>query len=130
MAQFFGIDLTVAGIAVLLAKALLAFILIVIADEIIAHQFEWKHTLIMALLALFATPIVTTLMYQSINITIPFFDLLVSLTIWVVAGEILLREGDWQTKLKVALLAFVGFTLISYFGDPYITNFVTTYVVS
>lgn len=130
MAQFFGIDLTIAGIVVLLAKAFLAFVLIVLSDFVIAHQFEWKHTLIMALLALFATPIVTTLMYQSLNITIPFFDLLVSLAIWVVAGEILLPEGDWQTKLKVALLAFVGFTLISTFGDAYITDFVTTRVVS
>lgn len=130
MAAFFGLDLTASGIVTLLVKSLLAFLLIVISDKVIAHEFEWKHTLIMALLALFATPIVSYLMQQSLNIGIPFFDLIASLIIWVIAGEILLPEGDWETKLKVTLVAFVGYTLIANFGDAYITSFVRTFVVS
>lgn len=125
---FFGIDLTVAGLVALLLKSVIAFLVITLADKIIGHEFNPSHTAIMALLALFATPIVTTLIEQSFNIGIPFFGLAVSLIVWVISGEILLGEGNWEEKLKVIVAAYIVFTLLSFGLEAQLQNFVATYV--
>ena len=130
MVAFFGLDLTILGIVTLLLEAVIAFLVITLADKIIGHEFHPGHTAIMALLALVASPIVTTLMLQSLSIPIPYFDLIVSLLVWVVAGEILLGEGNWEAKLKVALIAYIAFTLVSFGLEAPLQNFVRTYVVS
>ncbi|MBI2578706.1 MAG: hypothetical protein HYW26_03275 [Candidatus Aenigmarchaeota archaeon] len=125
---FFGIELTVAGIVTLLLKAIIAFLVITLADKIIGHEFNPGHTAIIALLALFATPIVTSLFEQYYSVSIPFLGLAVSLVVWVISGEILLGEGNWEEKLKVIVVAYVAFTLISFGLEAPLQNFVTTYV--
>lgn len=108
----------------LLISSLVAFIAIVIADKLIAHNFEAKHSFIMAIVALFATPIVIGFILGML--ALPLFvvagveiisGLLLPLVVWIVLGELLL-ESDRMTKLKVVIIAFVVYLVLSIFLTP------------
>ncbi|MBI4018387.1 MAG: hypothetical protein HY368_02160 [Candidatus Aenigmarchaeota archaeon] len=128
MAVFFGVDLSTAGILALLIKSVLAFLVITLADSVIGHEFRPTHTAVISLLALFAAPIVTTLMNQAFSLPL-YVDLLISLIVWIIAGEILLEEADMMTKLKVMVVAYAVFTVASFALDAPIMNFVTGYII-
>lgn len=108
----------------LLISSLVAFIAIVIADKLIAHNFEAKHSFIMAIVALFATPIVIGFILGML--ALPLFvvagvevisGLLLPLVVWIALGELLL-ESDRMTKLKVVIIAFVVYLVLSIFLTP------------
>ena len=108
----------------LLISSLVAFIAIVIADKLIANNFEAKHSFIMAIVALFATPIVIGFILGML--ALPLFvvagvevisGLLLPLVVWIALGELLL-ESDRMTKLKVVIIAFVVYLILSIFLTP------------
>ncbi len=113
------IPTSVGGVIGLLIDALLTFAIIVLIDKIIAHEMELKHALIMALVAYFITPIMMFALVAVIPGTMSFVILgfIVPLLIWVLLGELLLH-GDFGTKLKVAVVAFVVYFILTYAGIP------------
>jgi len=59
-----GIPLSLGGIIATFVNALIAFVAITIADKFIGHNFEPKRTFIMAVVALFLAPIVSTFAWR------------------------------------------------------------------
>lgn len=93
-----------------LINTLLAFAAVVLADRIIAHEMEAKRALVIAVISLFATP----LLAPYLGIYDRGVAILLSLVVWVVMGEILFH-ADFQTKLKVMGVAFLVYYILSIF---------------
>ena len=115
---------TVPYIISTLVNALIAFVAIVLVDRIIAHNFDAKHALIMALVALFLAPVLSSYVLAYSGLSIQYFsDYIFPFMLWIILGEILLK-ADMRTKLKVAAVAFVVYIAASYFLSPMIINMI------
>ena len=118
-----GVPLSPAGVVALLAQALVTALAILIADRLIAHNFEVKHALMMAFGAYFLTPLAAAgIALAGINIPALVAAYLAPLAVWAILGEILL-ESDWMTKFKVAGVAFAVYLILQQVH-------VTTYIVA
>lgn len=114
------IPLTVGGIIATLVNVLIIFVALVIADKVIAHSVDVKRLLVMALIAFFLAPIVGSLIAS--YIAIPYLGLILPLVIWIILGELLIKEADMKTKLKVVVVAFVVYTFLSLYLTPVIIS--------
>lgn len=112
------IPLTVGGIVADIVSMLIIFAALVIADKIIAHSVDAKRLLIMSVIAFFVAPIVGSLIAG--YIAIPFIGYILPLIVWIILGELLIKEADMKTKLKVIIVAFIVYILLSMFVAPYI----------
>jgi len=100
-----------------LLSALVAWIAIMISNKVIAHNVDAKRGLVMSIIALFIVPIIGAF----IALPIPFFGAyILPLIVWIILGEVLLRGEGATTKLKVVIVAFVVYILLSIFVAPYI----------
>ena len=114
------VPLSVGGIIALLVNALVAFVALVIADKVIAHSIDAKRLLIMSIVALFITPIVGALVLGYVSIPIVVSSYLLPLVVWIILGEILIKETGMKAKLKLIVVAFVVYLILSTFAAPYI----------
>lgn len=114
------VPMTLGGIVATLINVLIIFLALVIADKVIAHNINVKRLLIMALIAFFLTPIVGSLIAG--YIAIPYLGLILPLIVWVILGELLIKEADMKTKLKVVVVAFVVYTFLSLYLTPAIVS--------
>lgn len=108
------IPTTIGGVIALLVQILIIWIVVVLADKVIAHQIHAKRALILAVLAYFVSPLILGLA----AISIPFAGIIVPLVVWIILGEILLRGVSVGGKLKVAALAFVIYLILNFAGVP------------
>ncbi|HLD85136.1 MAG TPA: hypothetical protein VI968_01120 [archaeon] len=115
-----GIPLSLGGIIATFVNALIAFVAITIADKFIGHNFEPKRTFIMAVVALFLAPIVSTFAFGAGVLPDYFSVYLLPLILWIVLGEVLLGGEGRKTKLEVAIIAFVVYSLMSIFLSPFV----------
>jgi len=44
------------------------------------------------------------------------------LVVWIILGELLIKEADMKTKLKVVVVAFVIYTFLSLYLTPIILS--------
>lgn len=114
------VPMTLGGIIATLVNVLIIFLALVIADKVIAHNVNMKRLLIMALIAFFLVPILGSLIAGFA--TIPFIGLILPLVVWIILGELLIREADMKTKLKVVVVAFVVYTFLSMYLTPVIIS--------
>ncbi len=114
-----AVPLSVGGIIALLLNALVAFIALVIADKIIAHSINVKKLFIIALVALFLTPIVGAVVLELIALPVLVSAYILPLLVWIILGEVLL-SSDMGTKAKVAVIGFVVYIVLSIFLTPYL----------
>ncbi|GEM_PF-2048597 len=116
MVEILGlIPTTLGGVIGLLVQVLIVWIAVMLADKIIAHQIEAKHSLILAVLAYFITPLVLSFA----AISIPFAGIIVPLIVWIILGQILLRQtAGFVPKVKVAAVAFVIYFILTFVGLP------------
>ena len=107
---------SVGGAIGLLVQILIIWVVVMLADKVIAHQIQAKHSLILAVLAYFLSPLVLAFA----AIPIPFAGIIVPLIVWIVLGEILLRgySGGAVARLKVAAIAFVIYLILNMVGVP------------
>mgnify|MGYP001614001766 CR=1 FL=1 len=103
-----GIPASIGGIVWLFVQTFIVFIVIVIADRVISHGVETKHALILSFAAyflpgliLFGLIIAGIMLPSSILLVVP-------LVVWVLLGELVL-QGDFKSKLIVAVIAYVAF---------------------
>ena len=120
----FGVPATAGGIVWLLVQSLIVFLVIVLADRVIAHGVQTKHALILSFAAyfipgliLFGLNLAGVLLPGSILLVVP-------LLVWIGLGELLL-EGDFKSKLIVAVIAYVAFFALN--ASP-LQSFVTSLV--
>jgi hypothetical protein len=119
--------LSIGGIIATLVSAIVAFIAIIIADELIAHNIEIKHSLIMAIVAMFIVPIISLFALSYVNLDIPYIGtFIIPLIIWIILGEILLK-ADFMAKLKVIVIAFIVFEILEMFLVPYLFALMPTF---
>jgi len=90
------------------------WLIILLSDEVIGHQIEAKRALILAAIAYFASPLILAFL----PLSIPYAGLLMPLVVWIVLGEVLLRAYGTTNRLKIAVLAFVIFTILNFLGIP------------
>src|SRR3989338_4297552 len=114
------IPLSLCGIIATFVNAIIAFVAITIADKFIGHNFEPKRTFIMALTALFLVPVVATLAF-GVGVLPDYVSVyLLPLVLWILLGEVLLGGEGRKTKLEVAIIAFVVYSLMSIFLSPFV----------
>lgn len=121
--DIFGLSLSVSTILIYLIDALIACIAIIIADTVIAHNIEAKKALILALLSFFVVPMALPMLGIGALGSV----IAVSAIVWIGLGELIL-EADRMTKLKVLIIAFVVYYVISIFLGEYILNIISAFV--
>ena len=114
------VPLSVGGMIALLVNMLIAFIALVIADKLVAHNVDAKRLLILAFVALFITPIVAALALNSLALPAFVSGYIIPFLVWLALGEVLIKEADMKTKLKVVVVGFVAYIILSIFLAPYI----------
>ena len=114
------VPMTLGGIIATLVNVLIIFLALVIADKVIAHNVNVKRLLIMALIAFFLAPIIGSLIAG--YVAIPYIGLILPLIVWIILGELLIKEADMKTKLKVVVVAFVVYTFLSLCLTPVIIS--------
>jgi len=108
------IPTSIGGAVALGVQILIIWIVVVLADKIIAHQIEAKRSLILAVLAYFLSPLVLAFG----GIVIPFAGIFIPLIVWIILGEVLLRGFGAMVRLKVAAIAFVIYLILNMIGVP------------
>ncbi len=114
------VPFSVGGIVALLVNMVIAFIALVIADKVVAHNVDAKRLLILAFVALFVTPIVAALVLSAVAIPAIVTGYVLPFIVWLALGEVLIKDADMKTKLKVVVVAFVVWIILSIFLAPFI----------
>jgi hypothetical protein len=115
-----------------LISSIIAAIAIMISSEIIEHNLEAKHAIIMALAAniasAFATPIISPFISAYIpavtllsGITLP--GLIVDLAFWVILSFVIMTNSFNDEKIKIAIYGFVITTAVM-IAMPYLLPYV------
>lgn len=113
--------LSVGGIIGTLINAIIAFIVIMLVNKIVAHNFDVKRVFILAIIALFVIPVISLYALSYANIGIPYIGtFIIPLIFWIILGEILLKGAGVMTKLKVIVIAFIVYELLTIFLTPYL----------
>ncbi len=118
------VPLSVGGAVALLLNSVIALIALVIADKVIAHNVDVKHLFIMSIVALFVTPIIGGLVLGYIAIPVVVSAYLLPLAVWIALGEVLIKESDMKTKLKVVVVGFIAYIILSLFLAPYVFSLI------
>jgi len=121
--DIFGLSLTIDSALTYLIHALIAWIALIIADRLIAHEIEAKKTLVLALASFFLVPLVLPILGIGALGSV----ILVSAIVWIGLGELIL-EADRMTKLKVLIIAFVVYYILSIFLAEYIYSLISAFV--
>src|SRR3989338_1665237 len=114
------VPLSVGGVIALLVNTLIAFVALVIADKVIAHNVDAKRLLIVEFVALLITPIVATVALSSLALPAFVSAYVLPFVVWLAIGEALIKEADMKTKLKVVVVAFVVWIILSIYLAPYV----------
>lgn len=110
---------SVSGVIWTLVKALIVFVAIVISDKVIAHEIEIKHALLMSIAAYFLIPIVVAAILIIQVISYPFnlaLAWILPLIVWIILGEVVLHGADRKAKLGIAVVAFIVYVIVDFFG--------------
>lgn len=117
------IPLTIPGIVAMFLDSLLAAVVIILADKIIAHNIEAKHAFMISGIALFIAPILGAFAASYIALPGFIFAYILPLLVWVALGEILL-QADRMAKVKVMAVAFVVYLVLSFTVGPRLISLV------
>jgi hypothetical protein len=118
-----AVPLSIGGIISLLISSVIAFVGLVIADKVIAHGIEAKKLFFMALIALFVTPIIGSLIFSMLALPGFVGAYLLPIAIWIILGEVMLSAG-MKTKLTVAAVGYILYVILSIFVAPYIVGLI------
>ncbi len=116
---FAALPLTLAGVISTLISAIVAFIGLVIADKFIAHNIDAKRLLIIAIVALFVTPVAGSFLFAMVSLPAAIGAYALPLIVWIILSEILL-SSDLMTKLKVAVVGYVVYLILTITVAPYL----------
>jgi hypothetical protein len=121
--DIFGLSLSINSVLIYLVNALIAWVALIAADTVIAHNIEAKKTLVLSLAAFFVVPFFLPLLgLGALGSTV-----VVSAIVWIGLGELIL-EADWTTKLKVLLIGFIVYFVVSMYLGEYIIGFISGFL--
>ncbi|MGC9310780.1 MAG: hypothetical protein ACP5E4_03600 [Candidatus Aenigmatarchaeota archaeon] len=108
-----------------LISSLVAAVAIMLSSEIIEHNLEWKHAIIMAVVAnvatTFATPVFGQIIAASLAVSLPviagisLLTLAIDLLFWVLASALLMSESFMNERIKIAVYGFFVTQIAMYF---------------
>jgi len=115
-----------------LISSVVAAIAIMLSSEIIEHNLEAKHAIIMALAAniasTFATPIISPMISAYIpaitligSITLP--SLVIDLAFWIILSFVIMTNSFNDEKIKIAIFGF-AITTVVIIAMPYLIPYV------
>ncbi len=105
--------LSLGGIVSLVVNVIVTAIAIMIADKIITHEIEVKHSLIMAFIAYFILPLALGYLITFVP-ALATVAIILPLVAWIILGELLLK-ADRKQKAIVAVIAYaVNLLLLTY----------------
>ena len=108
--------ISIGGIIGTLINAVVVWIILIIANKLIAHNLGAKRAFVLAFVALFITPIVAS--YIAIAVALPGLVAIyvIPLIVWILLGEALLKGGTFKQKLEVIVIAFVVYIILTFIG--------------
>ena len=105
--------LSIGGIVSLVVNVIVTAVAIIIADKIITHEIEVKHSLIMAFIAYFILPLALGYLITFVP-AVATVAIILPLVAWILLGELLLK-ADRKQKAIVAVIAYaVNLLLLGY----------------
>ena len=112
--MLFPFDLTnpVSSLISLVVETVIIVMAISLANVIITHGINIKRIFVMALLAYLLTPIVGYFLVSFL----PAIPYLLPLIVWIVLGELILKDIDFKKKAIVAAIGYVIFIILSFIG--------------
>jgi len=114
-------------------SSVVAAIAIMISSEIIEHNLEAKHAIILALAANIASAFATPLLSPLISVYIPAItlvsgitlpSLIVDLAFWIILAFVIMTNSFTDEKIKIALFGF-AITTVVIIALPYVLPYVT-----
>lgn len=102
-----------------------AAVAIMLSSGIFDHDFSAKESTIMAFFATTIPFLLSTFLYSQLSFfyALPFGGMILSFLSWIVLSLIIMREADWDDKIKIAVLGFVitqiVLFILPYFGIVY-----------
>ena len=121
--DIFGLSLNLNIMITYFINTIIAWIAVIITDNIIAHNVEGKKAFALAFASFFLVPLLLPLLGIGALGSV----ILVSAIVWIGLGELIL-EADWTTKLKVLVVAFIVYFAISFFLGEYIYGLTSIFV--
>ncbi len=107
---------SLAGIIGTLISAIIVWIILIIVNKIIAHNVGAKRAFILAFVALFITPIAASFIATAVALPALVAIYVIPLIVWIILGEALLKGGTVKQKLKVIVVAFVVYIILTMIG--------------
>ena len=120
--QVFAALPSVGGVISLVINVVVTALAIMIADKVITHEVEAKHSLIMAFVAYFLLPLGLSYLIAFVP-AVSAIAFILPLIVWIALGELLLK-ADRKQKAIVAVIAYaVNLLLLGY-----VTGFVASLI--
>ena len=110
---------SIESISVVALNAFIVFLSIVISDKFLNHNITVKNSAIMVVIAYLIMPYVMIAIDMLISIPSIVSFILVPLIIWIILGEMLLKDFKFTSKLNVSMIAFITYLLLEYFPISY-----------
>ncbi len=110
---------SIESISVVALNAFIVFLSIVISDKFLNHNITVKNSAIMVVIAYLIMPYVMIAVDMLISIPSIVSFILVPLIIWIILGEMLLKDFKFTSKLNVSMIAFITYLLLEYFPISY-----------
>ena len=104
---------------------IVAAVAIMFSSELFDHDFSAKESFIMAFFATILPFVFRGFLYSQLSFfyALPFGDMILSFLSWILLSLIIMREADWDDKIKIAVLGFVitqiVLFILPYFGISY-----------
>ena len=118
----FASFLSIGGIVSLVVNVIVTAIAIMIADKVIAHEINFKHSLIMAVIAYLVVPLAISFAVLYVP-AIAIVSIILPLVAWIILGEILL-SSDMKQKAIVAIIAYAVNIFLSIYVSGMILSFI------
>lgn len=119
-----AVPLSAAGIISTLINAVIASIAIIIVSKLMKQSLGAKRAFLIAIISLFIIPVIFALIAEAVVLPGFVIAYIIPLIVWILLGEILLSGEGMMNKLKIIIIAFVIYIILSIFLAPTIFSFI------
>ncbi|MBI2584073.1 MAG: hypothetical protein HYW25_05370 [Candidatus Aenigmarchaeota archaeon] len=102
------------SILVLVVQLLIIWIVVLLSAKLVASGIGALRAFVLAFLAYFLPPLV----FSFFSISIPYAAIIIPLIVWIILGELLLREATLGGRLKITIVAFIIYLILQFIGLP------------
>ena len=111
-------SLSLSGLISFIIQWIVILFALAFSDAIIEHNIEFKRLTIISFLSYLITPLV--LMYSPIVFMYDF--IIMPLVVWIILGEILLREATIKQRALITIIGYVIYYFLLIINVPYMIH--------